>query len=407
MTVFWAIVVLLLAGALLMILPGLWQARPQPALPSTLPMPTRRRPAADGLTDVAELAAPRPPVVPPRVAAATTVAAGLPRRATALAIGVLLPTASVLTYLQLGAPEAIAPLAAAPAAAAAGERHALTPELLQQRAAALAERLRVAPGDAEGWLTLARSYTVLGRFRDAAAALRRAADLLPPNATLLADLADLVAMAQGKRLAGEPVRLIQRALDIDPRHVKALALAGTAALELRDGVAARGYWERLLAVLPADSPLRRSAEGSLAEAQRLEGALPAATAGVAAAPAASAPSMAAGAGIAGTVRIAPSLAGRLQPGDTLFVFARAVDGPRMPLALLRLAAAATPQAFALDDAQALAPGLKLSAFERVVIGARVSRSGNATPQPGDLVGQSGPVRLGARELELVIDRVQP
>ncbi len=124
---------------------------------------------------------------------------------TALALALGIPAASVLVYLQLGHPQAVAP----PTAAPAGGGHALTPEQLQQRASALAERLRAEPGDAQGWVMLGRSYVALARYRDAAAALRRAVDLGPPDAALLADLADVTGMAQGKRLAGEPARLIQ------------------------------------------------------------------------------------------------------------------------------------------------------------------------------------------------------
>ncbi len=138
-------------------------------------------------------------------------------------------------------------------------------------AAALAERLQAQPQDLEGWLMLGRSYTALGRYADAVAAFRRAQALSPQDAGILADLADLTGMAQGKRLAGEPARLVQRALDLDPRHVKALALAGSVAFEAQDYAAARGYWQRLLAVVPPDSPLAKAMAGSIAQATQLEG----------------------------------------------------------------------------------------------------------------------------------------
>ena len=118
-------------------------------------------------------------------------------------------------------------------------------------AAVLAERLKSQPADVEGWVMLGRSYTVLSRYRDAATAFRRAIDLQPSNPNLLADLADVIAMSQGRRLAGEPARLIQAALDADPRHVKALALAGsgrrgpgTAARHSRRGAPRKGRWGR-------------------------------------------------------------------------------------------------------------------------------------------------------------------
>jgi cytochrome c-type biogenesis protein CcmH len=317
-------------------------------------------------------------------------------RRSAIALGLLLPLASVLSYLALGNPASLAPVPP-PATPAAGEaRHSLTTEQVQARVAALSERLKAEPGNAEGWVMLGRSYVVLGRYRDAAMAWRRAADLLPGNATLLADLADVTAMAQGKRLAGEPSRLIQQALDADPRHIKALALAGSAAFEARDAAAARGYWERVLALVPPDSEIARSLQGSIAQATKLDAAM---------APAA--PSAAPATALTGEVRLSPALAARVAAGDTLFVFARAAQGPRMPLAIVRRPVGDWPAVFSLDDSMAMAPDLKLSGFEQVVVGVRISRSGNATPQPGDLIGQSAPVAPGAQGLRIVVDAVQP
>jgi cytochrome c-type biogenesis protein CcmH len=110
--------------------------------------------------------------------------------------------------------------------------------------------------------------------------------------------------------------------------------------------------------------------------------------------------------LTGSVELSPALASRVAAGDTLFVFARAAEGPRMPLAIVR-GSPKLPFAFTLDDSMAMSPQLKLSAFSQVVVGARVSRSGNATPQPGDLIGQSAAVPPGTSNLRVVIDRVQP
>jgi cytochrome c-type biogenesis protein CcmH len=331
------------------------------------------------------------------VPAAATAAPGAARR-TALALAVALPVASAGLYLYLGDPRAIAPSLAS-GGAGASERHATTPEQIEQRVAALAERLRAKPDDVDGWLMLGRSYTVLGRYRDAATAMERASALAPANAGLLADWADVLGMAQGRRLQGQPARLIQRALDVDPRHVKALALAGSVAFEGRDYGAARGYWERLLAVVPPDSPLARSVQGSIAEASALDGATPTAPVAAASAPAV--------ASISGEVEMSPALAAQMRAGDTLFVFARAASGPRMPLAIVKRNDATLPMRFTLDDSMAMAPTLRLSGFKDVVVGARVSRSGNATPQSGDLVGQSATLSPGAQGVRVVIDRVQP
>lgn len=310
--------------------------------------------------------------------------AGPPARRSALAVGLAVPLAAGAIYLALGSPRLVAPAEAPPAA----DRHALGREQIEQRVMALAERLKSRPDDAEGWAMLGRSYTVLGRYRDGATALRRASELQPGNAALLADLADLVAMAQNKRLAGEPARLVQQALDADPRHPKALALAGSVAFEAKDWAAARGYWQRLLGVLPPDAPMVRSIQGSIAEATRLE-------------------HPAAAARVTGTVTLSPALAAQAGAGDTLFVFARAAEGPRLPLAVLRRAAGAAPFAFTLDDSMAMPGGAPLSSAAKVVIGARLSRSGNATPQRGDLVGSSAPVDPRSQGVSIVIDQVQP
>ena len=340
-------------------------------------------------------------------AAAEGAAAAHPARRSALLLALLIPLGSVLTYLAIGNPEAAAPQVPTAVAAPVDGRHSVSTEQIEKMVTGLAERLKTNPNDAAGWLMLGRSYTALGRYRDAAIALRRSTELTPGNPSLLADLADVVGMAQGKRLAGEPARLVQQALDLDPRHVKALALAGSVAFEAKDYAAARSYWERLVAVLPADSPMLRSVSSSIAEASAIEsGRRVAAQDAPAAATTAAIPAAAAPVKLSGSVQLSPGLAGRVGAGDTLFVFARASEGARMPLAILRRGAA-PPFEFVLDDSMAMSPSMRLSGATRVVVGARVSKSGNATPQPGDLIGQSEPVAAGASDVRVLIDRVQP
>lgn len=425
MTVFWIVAALFLLGALLMLLPGLLLPRASEVSAVGANLAVHRdqlREAeldlANGVLSIDRFVQSRAEIqrrVLEDVAAIDATTAPVATRRTALALALLIPLASVLTYLQLGDPMAVAPTVVAT------DRHSVTPEQIQKMVAALGERLKATPDDAEGWLMLGRSYTALSRYRDAATALRRAIELLPPDPGLLADLADVLGMANNRRLAGEPAQLVQRALDLDPRHVKALALAGSVSFEARDYPAARGYWQRLLAVLPAESAMARSVQGSILDASQREAGAPMAAA---AGPAGGAmvavadqrspvtngdrsPGVGATSAISGQVVISPELAGRIAAGDTVFVFARAAQGPRMPLAILRRAADGKPFDFSLDDAMAMAPQLKLSGFAQVVVGARISRSGNATPQAGDLIGQSEPVRPGTQGLRIVIDRVQP
>jgi cytochrome c-type biogenesis protein CcmH len=427
MLMFWVIAALLLVGALLLLLPALWTARSEVegqgggvnvAVYRDQLKEAERDLAADVITP--ERFEQLRGEIQRRVledTQAAAVAAGptvsrQPARRMALALALMIPAASVATYLVLGEPEATAPFVPPPTSAAGGDRHEVTPEQIQRMVAALAERLKAEPDNPEGWLMLGRSYTAMGRYSDAALAFRKASALMPGDANVLADLADVVGMAQGKRLAGEPARLVQQALDADPRNIKALALAGSVAFEAKDYAAARGFWERLVPLVPADSDMARSVQGSIAETRQLESGVPASPApavpvaqAAPAAPQASAP--VAAAKLSGEVVLSPELAKQVAAGDTLFVFARAAQGPRIPLAIVRQPAGSWPFSFTLDDSMAMAPNLKLSGFAQVVVGARVSKSGNATPQSGDLVGQSEPVANTAQGLRIVIDKVQP
>jgi cytochrome c-type biogenesis protein CcmH len=278
----------------------------------------------------------------------------------------------------------------------------------------LAARLEQTPGDAEGWMLLGRSRTSLGQYDKAAAAYAKAAQLLPQDADVLADYADALAMAQGRSLEGEPVKLIERALAADPNHVKALALAGSAEFDRKNYRGAIDYWERILKVLPADSPFAKSVTGSVEEARALAGEAPQQKSAAAKAPpaqaAAKAPAQAAkappaAASLSGTVSLDPALAAQAAPGDTVFILARPAAGSRMPLAIARVTVAQLPYAFRLDDSMAMAPGANISSQAEVTVVARVSKAGSATPQKGDIEGSIGPVAPGASGLKVVLSRV--
>ena len=423
MLIFWGVVAMLLIGCLLLLLPPLWAPRPDSGRAGANVAVYRDQLHEAERDFNAGLLTPermdqlqgelRRRVLEDADAASGTEASKGPARRTAMLLAVLVPAASLMIYLTLGRPGAVAP--ADPAlVSAGGGRHQLSGLQIEAMVSALAERMKAEPNNAEGWLMLGRSYTSLGRYRDAATALRKAQALLPGNAGVLTDLADVLAMVQGKKLAGEPSRYIQQALDLDPRHIKALALAGSVAFEARDYGNARSYWERLIAVAPAESDIARSARGSIAQATRLEAnsSVPANAAARASLAPTSAPANAPNdavppAGISGEVVLSPELAARVAAGDTVYVFARAVQGPRLPLAILKQPAGTWPLNYRLDDSMAMAPDLKLSTAAQVVVGARVSRSGNATPQSGDLIGQSAPVTNRTQGLRIVIDRVQP
>ena len=310
-----------------------------------------------------------------------------PARAAAIIAGISIPLVSILLYLAVGNPGALAPQS---------DGHGISRAQIEVMVERLAARMKENPEDATGWAMLGRSYSVLNRFAEAAMAYANAVKRSPPDAQLLADYADALAMAQGRRLEGEPERLIAQALKIDPRNVKALALAGTAAFERRDFKGAIAYWQRILDVVPPGSDMAESIRDSIADAEKLAGG-PVKAPPVPARAAAPAPGA-----VSGTVQLAPALASRVAPGDTVFVFVRAAEGPRMPLAILRKQARELPAAFTLDDSMAMGAGMKLSDHPRVVVGARISKSGNANPQPGDLEGTSAPVTVGATGVTVLI-----
>jgi cytochrome c-type biogenesis protein CcmH len=253
----------------------------------------------------------------------------------------------------------------------------------------LALRLRQQPGDAEGWAMLGRSYAVLGRFPEAMAAYRQLIALRPRDAQAHADYADVLASAHGGELLGEPQRLIEQALALDPDNLKALALAGSAALRRGDMAAARGHWERALSLAEPGSELALEFQAMIASTRSGQAA-------------------AALAEIRGRVTLAPALNARAAPDDTLFVFARAAQGTPMPLAILRKKVRDLPLEFSLDDSLAMSPALRLSGLSgtaQVIVGARISRSGQALPQPGDLQVLSAPLAVGTRGVELQIGEV--
>ena len=294
-------------------------------------------------------------------------------------IGVV-PLFAAALYLAVGNPAALAP---------GSDPHAFDSQQLTALVDRLAARMRENPDDAEGWRLLGRSYAALGRFPESLDAYAKAVERKPRDADLLADMADVLATTRSERLQGEPEKLVMRALEIDPQNLKALALAGTAAFERKDFNSAARYWQRMLPLVPPESEDARSIQANIAEAQsQLKSGPPAAA-------------------LKGTVRLSPELKGKASPGDVVFIFARAAQGPPMPLAVKRARVRDLPIEFALDDSMAMAPGMNLSAHGRVVVGARVSKSGDPAPKPGDLQGASAPVANDAQGVSVVIDTVVP
>jgi cytochrome c-type biogenesis protein CcmH len=312
---------------------------------------------------------------------------------TVLTVALLLPLAAALMYAWLGNPAAMQP---------GDPKHQLGEAQMNELVAKLDARLQKSPNDPQGWAMLGRSYKALGRFDEAEKAFLRAGDVMNQDAALLAEYADLLAVRANGNLEGRPLQLVQQALKIDPENFMALALAGTAAYNRQDFPEATRHWGRLRKMLPPDSEDAKSLSATLADIAAKSGG-----------PVIDKPIAKAGAGkpgqatVSGVVTLAPALAAKVQPGDTLFIYARPVDGPRMPLALLRGHAGDLPLNFTLDDSLAISPDMKLSGASEVRLEARVTKSGQAVRQAGDLIGESGPVKTGARGVKLTIDRVSP
>jgi cytochrome c-type biogenesis protein CcmH len=319
----------------------------------------------------------------------------------ALILVAAIPATALVLYATFGSPGALREETQASA------HPRMTPEEVVAMVDKLAARMREHPEDPTGWRLLARAYAALGRYPESIAAFKEAAARGPADASLFADWADALAM-QNRSLQGEPSELVSRALAIDPAQPKALALAATAALERKDFDAAIDEWRKLKVQFPPGSEDAKQIDAMIAEADAARRGAPlsspALSGGANAQPSAT-PGAEARSAITGRVSIDPKLRDRVAAGDTLFIYARAVNGPRMPLAVVRTKAGSLPSDFTLDDSTAMSPAARLSGASEVVVEARISKSGNATPAPGDLRGTSAVVKPGARDVTVVIDDV--
>ena len=327
----------------------------------------------------------------------------------AILLVAVVPAAAAVLYVLLGNPAAVNP-PPGPAARATQAGDAITDPQIVAMIDRLAEKMKANPDDPKGWMLLARSYFKMGRYDDSVAAFAEAAKRMPESAELLADQAEAIAMTQGQRLAGRPAELLARALTLSPDDPKTIAMSGAVAAERGDIDAAIKLYRRLKTLVPPNSEDAQQIDQVLAELETIRKSAPAQV-GAAAAPKSVAPSAAApGAaivGVSGRVEIDPKLAARVAPGDTLFIFARNPEGSRMPLAILKGTASELPKSFTLTDANAMAPTQTISQAKSVVIEARISKSGNATPQSGDLRGVTAPMQPGADKVRIVIDQVVP
>ena len=333
-------------------------------------------------------------------------------RPVAFALAIIVPTVSGLLYWELGNPLAMTqPTAAELSAQGSSEGAHPSADSLEALIEQLKQKMEQNPNDGMGWVLLARSYVGMGRNAEAVQIFEKAVRLIPNDAQLLADYADILGVVHGRKLEGKPEVLIQQALKIDPRNVKALMLSGTVAFNRKDFARAAKDWELARANLPAevDPEMTQQLMAAIAEAQNQLGGGQKTMPAFAESSAPVQPTGQAGQPrtIRGTVTMAPSLAGKGSPTDTLFVFAREMSGPPMPVAIVRATKKELPFTFQLDDSTSPMPSRKLSSAGPVVIVARLSKSGQAMPQSGDLEGTSQPVKSEVEGITVVIDRERP
>ncbi len=307
-----------------------------------------------------------------------------------LPIIVLLPLVSLGLYFALGDSQA---LYKAEQQQQARKQEENIQQNIYKMVAGLAERLKQQPDDAEGWLMLGRSYKYLQQYQGAAQAYAEAYRLVGDEVGVMLSYADALAMANGGRLSGQPAELIFKALTISPNDVTGLWLGGMAKAEAGELGSALQYWQKLETLLPADSKSHQELLGlmsALKSRLQQESGKDDTVASV---------------NLTVDVTLADAIRSKVKPEDTVFVYAQALEGPKMPLAIVRQQVSDLPLSVQLNDSMAMTPAMKLSGFDRVKIIARISKTGTAMQQPGDLIGFAEVSKLsGDSAVAVTIDR---
>lgn len=300
-----------------------------------------------------------------------------------LLAAILVPVLGVGLYMHWGALEPLQQ---------AREMAAQQPQSIGEMTARLERAVQEQPESAEAWYFLGRTYMAQDRATDAANAFEKAVGLAGRAPELLGQWAQALYFANGKQWNAQLQALTDEALKADEQEVTSLGLLGIAAYESQRYADAVRYWERLVAVLPEQDPSRAAIAGGIERARQQMGEGEQASA--ATEPAAKVHALEV------SVSLAPEVQAQVQPDDAVFIFARALSGPPMPLAVKRLKVSELPAQVSLSDVDAMMPELKLSRFEQVQLVARVSRAGNATQ--GEWIGRLGPVSNTAREVQAVV-----
>lgn len=298
-----------------------------------------------------------------------------------LASALLVPVLGLGLYLQWGGLDQVQQ---------SRELAQMAPRSMSEMTERLEQSVKSRPEDPEGWYFLGRTYMAQERAADAAKAFAEAVRLAGREPALLGQWAQAQYFAQNKQWSESLQQLTDEALQADPEEVTSLGLLGIAGYEAGRYADAVRYWERLVAALPAEDPSREAIQSGIARAREQLGD---------AAPAVATVSAPAAASLKVRVELDAALKDKVQPGDAVFVFARALSGPPMPLAVKRLTVADLPAEVSLSDSDAMMPQLKLSKFPQVQLVARVSRAGNATA--GEWIGRSAGVSSQSTEQQSV------
>lgn len=317
-------------------------------------------------------------------------------------------------YLWRGHPEAVS-WQNAPVAAEAGAVNpgAMTPEKINAMITKLADKLAKDPNNPQGWAMLGRSYMNTDRPSEAVKAFAHVKKEMDQDPELMVDYAEaLAAEAQAHNDDREMVESndwVQKALKLEPGNGKGLFMAGSFALITQQYDKARAAWEKLMPLLEPGSQDFTFVLEQLNKVRAIL-KLPPVSGDTFVGP--EGPVKAKGKGavsssVSGEVTLDPALADKVTPGETIFIFAKAVQGPPMPVAVIKTAVGTWPLHFELTDAMAMSPQFNLSSMDLVRVEVRISRSGNPMPSSGDLSGASLPLKPGSKGVKLVISQVLP
>ena len=318
------------------------------------------------------------------------------------ALFLVLPVLSVLLYMQFSTGYQMA------GKPQQGEER---PESLEEAIASLQQRLAQNPDNLDGWKMLGRSYFITERFDDAKQAYLRANELAKSqDPEILVSIAEASVYGSGQEFTVEDRRYLKTALELDQKHERALWYSGMAAYQFKEFKPAIAYWERLVPLIPADKENVKASLNQFLQAAREQTGVvsPPAIAESAQIEVDSQEQPAAQRQITVSAQLGAALQDKVSSQDTLFIYARAAQGPRMPLALARMQVKDLPVTVTLTEAMSMVPNMTLASFDQVVVLARVSKSGQAITQSGDLIGESAVLdATQLQEVLIVIDQIAP